>query len=101
MIVGVGTDIALIARIRKLRPAAVARLLTSKEKAYCNRYADAHMRVAGRFAAKEAILKAMGTGLAAGITWKQIEILPDSKGAPSVTFSGAAQRQLRILGATR
>ena len=101
MIVGIGTDIALVARIRKLRPAAVVRLLTSGEQTYCNRFADAPMRVAGRFAAKEAILKAMGTGLSGGITWKQIEILPDSKGAPHATFSGAAQRRLRVLGATR
>ena len=101
MIVGIGTDIALVARIRKLRPAAVVRLLTSKEQAYCNRHADAHMRIAGRFAAKEAVLKALGTGLAGGITWKQIEILPDAKGAPHATFSGAARRKLNTLGATR
>ena len=100
MIVGIGTDIALVARIRKLRPAAVARLLTPKERVYCDRHADASMRIAGRFAAKEAILKAMGTGLAGGIAWKQIEILPDAKGAPRATFSGAARRRLRALNAT-
>ncbi len=101
MIVGMGTDIALIARIRKLRPAAVARLLTPKEQAYCGRYADAPARVAGRFAAKEAVLKALGTGLSDGIGWHQIEILPDAKGCPRTKFSGAARRHLGALGATR
>jgi len=101
MIVGVGTDIALIARIRKLRPGAVSRLLTPKEQAYCQRYASPHARVAGRFAAKEAVLKALGTGLAEGISWHQIEILPDPKGAPRAKFSGAARKHLERMGATR
>lgn len=101
MIKGIGTDIVLIARIRKLRPAAVTRLLTLKEREYCKRYANPHERIAGRFAAKEAILKAMGTGLSSGIAWHQIEVLPDSSGAPHATFSGAALRRIKIMGATR
>ena len=101
MIVGVGTDMTLIARIRKLRPAVVKRLLTPKEEAYCRRYVDPHARIAGRFAAKEAVLKAMGTGLSGGITWRQVEILSDAKGAPRVVFSGAANRRFHALNATR
>jgi holo-[acyl-carrier protein] synthase len=100
MIVGVGTDIALIARIRKLSPAAVKRLLTTQEQAYCGRYADPHARIAGRFAAKEAAMKALGTGVAEGIGWLQIEVLPDSKGAPQITFSGTARKHFDRLGAT-
>ena len=101
MILGIGTDIVLVARIGKLRPAAVSRLLTAKEKKYCDRYANVHERVAGRFAAKESVLKAMGTGLSAGMAWREIEILPDAHGAPHVSFFGAALKCFKKLGATR
>lgn len=105
MIAGVGTDIVRIERIRKLRPAAVARLLTPAEEEYCRRHAAFEERVAGRFAAKEAILKALGCGLGGGVTWRQIEILPDENGAPRARFTGAVARKLAALapkrGATR
>jgi holo-[acyl-carrier protein] synthase len=75
--------------------------MTAAEEKYCRTHADAAVRVAGRFAAKEAILKALGTGLAAGASWKQMEILPDAQGAPRASFSGAIARRMRTLGATR
>jgi holo-[acyl-carrier protein] synthase len=88
-----------------MRPAAaqrfVTRLLTPAEARYCRGYAATEERIAGRFAAKEAILKALGTGLSGGVTWRQIEILPDGRGAPKAVFSGAVARRLRALGATR
>ena len=99
MVIGIGTDITHIERIKKLSPEAVARLLTTSEAEYCNRYATAHERVAGRFAAKEAILKALGTGWSQGIGWQQIEILPDGSGAPIVTLSGKALEKFLNLGA--
>ena len=83
-----------------MRPSAVARLLTTAEQKYCAKYADPTERIAGRFAAKEAVLKAFGTGLADGLSWKQIEILPDSKGAPKISFSGKAAIKMRLLRAT-
>jgi holo-[acyl-carrier protein] synthase len=101
MITGVGTDIVQVERIRKLRPTAVTRLLTPAEERYCRRHAAAEERIAGRFAAKEAILKALGTGLGGGVTWRQIEILPDAQGAPRAKFSGTVARKLKALGATR
>lgn len=101
MILGIGTDIVVIARIRKLSHAAVARLLTTKEKKYCARFADSAERIAGRFAAKEAIAKAMGTGISGGISWKQFEILPDDKGMPRASFSGTVQKKIKAMGATR
>lgn len=101
MIVGVGTDIVEVGRIRKLRPAAVARLLTPAEERYCRGHADAEARIAGRFAAKEALLKAMGTGLGRGTSWRHIEILPDAQGTPRAAFSGTTARKLRECGATR
>lgn len=78
----------------------MARLLTPAERAYCAAHADPAERIAGRFAAKEAVLKALGTGLAGGASWKHVEILPDAAGAPRVTFHGAVARTLRARGAT-
>lgn len=88
---GVGTDIIEIGRIKE----AIARhgdrfldrLFTDKEKAYCLRYKDAVPHFAGRFAAKEAVLKAFGTGLNHEMTWKEIEILNDKQGKPEVHLS--------------
>ncbi len=86
-----------MARIRKLRPAAVSRILTPAEEAYCRKHAAADERIAGRFAAKEAILKALGTGLGGGVSWRQIEVLPDTLGAPHAQFSGALARKMKAL----
>lgn len=101
MVIGIGTDICHIERIKKLVPEAVARILTPAEADYCRRYASPHERIAGRFAAKEAILKAMGTGWSEGLGWGQIEIMPGPSGAPSVALTGAAAEKLAALGATR
>jgi holo-[acyl-carrier protein] synthase len=101
MVIGIGTDICHIERIRKLSPDAVARLLTPPEAEYCSRYADREERIAGRFAAKEAILKALGTGWSQGLGWGQIEILPAASGAPEATLIGPAREKLITLGATR
>jgi holo-[acyl-carrier protein] synthase len=101
MVIGIGTDICHIERIKKLASEAVVRVLTPAEAEYCGRYAAAHERIAGRFAAKEAILKALGTGWSGGLGWGQIEILPDPAGAPLVTLTGAARERLSTLGATR
>ncbi|MBW8888619.1 MAG: holo-ACP synthase [Fibrobacteres bacterium] len=101
MVKGIGTDICHIERIKKLAPEAVARILTPSEAEYCGRYTSPHERIAGRFAAKEAILKALGTGWSGGLGWGQMEILPDTSGAPLVTLTGAAHAKLRELGATR
>ncbi len=100
MIIGIGTDITHIERIKKLSPEAVDRILTEAEKEYCFRFANPHERIAGRFAAKEAILKAFGTGWSQGLGWNQIEIMPDANGAPKVTFSGLAFEKYQTLGAS-
>ncbi len=101
MVKGIGTDITHIERIKKLSLEALDRILTDQEAAYCRRFQAAHERIAGRFAAKEAILKALGTGWSQGIGWRQIEILPDDLGAPIVTLSGQALERMALLGATR
>lgn len=100
MVKGIGTDISHIERIKNLTPEAVSRILTDSEAEYCGRFPAPHERVAGRFAAKEAILKALGTGWSRGIGWRQIEILPDSSGAPVASLSGMALERMLALGAT-
>lgn len=57
--------------------------------------------LAKRFAAKEALVKALGTGFADGITWKQITVTNDAKGAPLLTLTSAAQAYASQLGVTR
>jgi holo-[acyl-carrier protein] synthase len=78
MIVGLGMDIVEVARIERamLRHDLEGRILTERERSYCL----SPLRVAGRWAAKEAVAKAVGIHL----TWKQVEILPDATGAPKV-----------------
>ncbi len=99
MIKGIGVDICRVDRISALNAETITRLLTEKEKKYCEKYLESAERIAGRFAAKEAILKALGTGWSQGLSWQQIEILPDSAGAPTPHLSGPAQERLKQCGA--
>jgi holo-[acyl-carrier protein] synthase len=101
MVKGIGTDITSIERIRDLSQGAISRVLTPQEEAYCRQHTDPFERIAGRFAAKEAIFKALGTGWAQGLGWNQIEILPDSLGAPQATLTGPAANRMATIGATR
>lgn len=96
MIRGIGTDIVDIERIRAVleRQGArfVQRILTEAEQAEYRRRGEPVKFLANRFAGKEAVAKALGTGIAAGVTFQQIEILPDEQGAPQVQlFERAAQ----------
>ena len=101
MIVGVGIDLIEIARIRSayLRHADrfVKRILTPAEEAYVLNYKDPAARLAGRWAAKEAALKALGTGLATGIRWRDVEVLPDESGKPVLTLHGQARERAALL----
>ncbi len=89
MIVGIGTDIIEIARVEKAAsPAFIKRVYTEKEQAYCKaRGAGKFASYGARWAGKEAVLKAFGTGLRHG-SMLDIEILPDELGCPQVTLSG-------------
>ncbi len=97
---GVGTDIIEIERISE----AIARhgdrfldrLFTETEKKYCARYKDAMPHFAGRFAAKEAVLKAIGTGLHPDVTWQDIEVINDAQGKPEVHLSPKLSKALSI-----
>ena len=91
MIKGTGIDIIEIDRIRKTIEKHGAhfytKLFTEKEIAYCIGYNDPAPIIAGRFAAKEAIAKALGTGFGKALSWLDIEIENDEAGAPHCTFS--------------
>ncbi len=74
------------------------RLYTPAEQAYCLASRNAAERLAGRFAAKEAVFKLLGTGWRGEIRWTDIETLPDPLGKPLVTLHGAAARVAQALG---
>ncbi len=102
MIIGVGTDIVEIKRIRRsieLLPRFVCRILTAFElSAAAEKGENFHIFLAGRWAAKEAISKALGCGIGAKCSWQDIEILNDASGRPQVRFSGAAAATFGELG---
>lgn len=96
MVVGVGIDLCVIARLRRAMqgPAGArfrARLFTDAEQRYCDARGRARMAsYAARFAAKEAVAKALATGIADGIAWRDIEILRGDDEPPTVVLSGGA-----------
>ncbi len=90
MIFGVGTDIIEISRIKKVidkHPGFVNRLFSEEEKEYYEYKQWNPQNIAGGFSAKEAVFKAMGTGLHK-FKWKEIEIIRDEKGKPFVKLNG-------------
>lgn len=101
MLKGVGTDIIEISRIEKVIKRYGAkflnRLFTQKEQQYCQKHKTSSRHFAGRFAAKEAIAKAIGSGIGREIQWTDIEILNDSSGKPEVYFSEKARLLLGNL----
>jgi holo-[acyl-carrier protein] synthase len=103
MIVGIGIDLVEIERIRGvyLRHSErfVNRILTPAERDYVLQHKDPTQRLAGRWAAKEAALKALGTGLSNGIRWQDAEILPDERGKPILHLHAKALQRARELGA--
>jgi len=88
-ILGVGTDIIEIERVRELAarsPSFVERVFTRAERDYCSGKSDPAVHLAGRFAAKEAVAKALGNSL----PWQEVEISNNSHGKPVVRLSGGA-----------
>ncbi|HTZ72501.1 MAG TPA: holo-ACP synthase [Candidatus Aquilonibacter sp.] len=105
MIVGLGLDVAEIDRIEQAikRHGApfIERLFTPAEAAYCQRYVSPYERYAGRFAAKEAAMKALGTGWARGVRWRDIEVVREESGRPTLKLAGAARAIADGLGVKR
>lgn len=105
MIVSIGIDIIEVYRISETlarTPRFVERVFTEKERAYCEaKGAASAQSFAARFAAKEAFLKALKTGWRGKITWRDIEVLNDEQGVPSLTISGEAEEILNSSGANK
>jgi holo-[acyl-carrier protein] synthase len=102
MIHGIGTDIIEVKRIRSMLERhgerARNRLLTEAEQAGSAKFSDPSPHIAGRFAAKEAVLKALGTGLIGAMTWRDIEIRTDPNGRPTVALSGEVAAEAKKRG---
>ncbi len=102
MIVGLGTDIIEIVRIGEMierhGEAFLTRIYTPDEITYCQRRKHANEAFAGRWAAKEAVMKVLGTGFVRGIGWQDIEILNQKSGQPFVNIRGGAGEHAEQLG---
>lgn len=99
-IVGMGVDLCTIERVRRLLetyPRFAERCFTAHEREYAFRYAKPERRLAARFAGKEAVMKAMGTGWRR-IRWQDVEITGGGK--PTVRVFGTAARRAEMLGVT-
>ena len=94
MIYGIGTDIVAIERFQRFmatgNSAIIERLFTPAERSRCGSRKDAASCLAARFAAKEAFLKALGTGLRDGISWQDMEVSNNAIGKPELMLSGKA-----------
>ena len=94
-IAGIGTDIVEVPRIalmiQKHGELFVRRVYTSHEIEYCAMRKAANQHYAGRWAAKEAVLKALGTGWSKGVQWTDIEVHNESGGRPKIRLAGAAR----------
>lgn len=91
MIFGVGIDIIEVSRLKEKDAHFLNTIFTSDEINYCNQKKTKEMFFAARFAAKEAFLKAMGTGLRDGLKFNEIEIIHDNLGKPSINVYGKAK----------
>jgi len=104
-VIAVGTDILEVARIEavvgRLGDRFARRILTPGECAEYRDSAQPKRLLAKRFAAKEAVAKALGTGIGRGVSWQDICITHDAQGAPGVLLSGGALAAARARGGER
>jgi holo-[acyl-carrier protein] synthase len=102
-IIGLGLDATEIDRvahtIERYGDRFIHRVFTEGEIAYCRRRRDSASSFAARFAAKEAAMKALGTGHSQGVLWRSIEVVRRS-GPPQLRFREGAARRFELLGAT-
>ncbi len=102
MIFGIGTDIVAVERFQRFidtgNSAIIDRLFTKAERSRCRIRKEAASCLAARFAAKEAFLKALGTGLRDGISWHDMEVSNNALGKPELSFSGKAAELVQVNG---
>jgi len=102
-VIGIGVDLCEVDRMRAAlarTPTLRTRVFTDDEQHYCERRADPSERFAVRFAAKEAVLKAMGVGVGA-CAWREIEVVRSEGGVPSLRLLGGARSLADELGIHR
>jgi len=103
LIIGVGTDIFEINRMKKRiekEPAFIQTVFTNQEISYCEQFKFKEQNYAARFAAKEALMKALGTGYNKGISFSEIIISNNSEGKPEITLTGKTLERAVSLGVT-
>ena len=102
---GIGVDLAQISRLRRVverwSDRFLRRVFTEAEIAYCRRRHDPIPHLAARFAAKEATLKALGTGLSMGVNWRELEVCRARGQAPTMVLTGRSAAIARAKGASR
>ena len=100
--IGIGTDILQLARIEgvvaRQGERFVKRILTPQEQSEYASSAQQYRLLGKRFAAKEAVVKALGTGIGHGVSWQDICVQHDDLGAPRVVLSGGAAARAKQLG---
>lgn len=102
LIIGMGVDIAEVHRIQaaieRHGEVFLRRLYTAKEREYCEQFKNKYERYAGRFAAKEAAMKALGTGWRRGVRWVDLEVVREPGGRPTLALAGEAGKIAQQLG---
>jgi holo-[acyl-carrier protein] synthase len=105
VIVGMGVDLAEVERIQKAierhGEPFLRRVYTAAEREYCERFKNKYERYAGRFAAKEAAMKALGTGWRRGVRWVDFEVVRELGGRPTIRLDGEARKIAEELGVKR
>jgi holo-[acyl-carrier protein] synthase len=102
VILGLGLDIAEVDRITRVitryGQSVLKRLYTPQEIAYCESHQNRYERYAARFAAKEAAMKALGTGWRRGVRWRDIEVVNLPGGKPTLVLAGVARQVAEAMG---
>ncbi|MDD5455274.1 MAG: holo-ACP synthase [Candidatus Ratteibacteria bacterium] len=102
MIIGIGTDIISVERIKKIIETRGERFLnlifTDNEKKYCQSKESPWINYAGRFAAKESVFKVLKTGWGLGVRWKDVEIVKNKNGEPSISLKGKTKQIAKNKG---
>ena len=105
MIIGMGVDLAEVERIRgaieRYGETFLRRVYTAAEREYCDKFRNKYERYAGRFAAKEAAMKALGTGWRRGVRWVDFEVVRERGGRPTIRLDGTARAIAEELGVKR
>lgn len=105
MIVAIGIDLVEISRIEEVLGRRgdrfLSRVFTEGEISYCEGRASRVASYAARFAAKEAAMKALGTGWSGGIAWRDIEVVNGINGAPALELRGRALERMSEIGVAR